>query len=125
MHTLLLASLQSWFLSAAIVGADILITLVLLFGVQRALLAIGKTKADIRRIVSTLGFVLFGWLALALFLAWQGVFRSALNQQVPYIALAVGTPILIGALLVRRSEQVQRSSSRYHRVSSSPFNSIG
>lgn len=107
MHTSLLAMLQFWFLSFAIVGADILITLVLLFGVQRALLAIGKPKADIRRIVSTLGFVLFGWLALTLFLAWQGLFHSALNQQVPYIALAIGTPILVGALLVRGSEQVR------------------
>jgi hypothetical protein len=106
-HTLSPAGPQFWFLSAAIIGADILITLVLLFGVQGALLAIGKTETDVRRIVSTLGFVLFGWLALALFLAWQGVFRSALNQQVPYIALAIGAPILVGALLVRGSKQIR------------------
>jgi hypothetical protein len=107
MHTIMITLPQFLVLAFAIVGADILITLVLLFGVQRALLAIGKTKPDVRRIVSTLGFVLFGWLALTLFLAWQGVFRSALDQPVPYIALALGIPILVGALLVRGSEQVR------------------
>ena len=92
---------QFWFLSAVIVGADIIIVLLLLLGVRRALLALGNTKVDNVRIVSTLGFVLFGWLALALFLAGQGVFRSALNQPVPYIALAIGIPILVGALFIR------------------------
>jgi hypothetical protein len=89
---------QFWFLSVVIVGANIIIVLLLLLGVRRALLALGNTKVDNVRIVSTLGFVLFGWLALALFLAGQGVFRSALNQPVPYIALAIGIPILVVAL---------------------------
>ena len=90
-----------------IVGADIIIALLLLLGVRRALLTLGKTKVDIVRIVSTLGFVLFGWLALALLFAGKGIFRSALNQQVPYIALAIGIPILVGALFVRGSNQVR------------------
>jgi len=106
-HTVSLDGPQFWFLSAVIVGADIIIVLLLLLGVRRALLALGNTKVDNVRIVSTLGFVLFGWLALALFLAGQGVFRSALNQPVPYIALAIGTPILVGALFVRGSKPVQ------------------
>ena len=101
MHTLSLDQPQFWFLSAVIVGADIIIVLLLLLGVRRALLALGNTKVDNVRIVSTLGFVLFGWLALALFLAGQGVFRSALNQPVPYITLAIGIPILVGALFIR------------------------
>ena len=105
MHTLLLAGPQFLFLSVVIVGADIIIALLLLLGIRRAVLARGKTKAD--RIVPTLGFVLFGWLALALFLAGKGIFRSAINQQVPYIALAIGIPILVGALLVRGSKQVR------------------
>jgi hypothetical protein len=98
---------QFWFLSAVIVGADIIIVLILLLGVRRALLALGNTKVDNVRIVSTLGFVLFGWLALALFLAGRGVFRSALNQPVPYIALAIGIPILVGALFIRGSKPVR------------------
>jgi hypothetical protein len=71
------------------------------------LLGLGRTKADRVRIVSILGIVLFGWLILALFLAWQGIFRSALNQQVPYIAFAIGIPILVGAFFVRESKQVR------------------
>ncbi len=106
-HTLSLDQPQFWFLSALIVGADIIIVLLLLRGVRRALLAFGNTKADNVRIVSILGFVLFGWLALALFLAGQGVFGSALNQPVPYIALAIGIPILVGALFVRGSKPVR------------------
>ena len=71
------------------------------------MLGLGRTKADRVRIVSTLGIVLFGWLVLALFLGWQGIFRSALNQPVPYIALAIGIPILVGALFIRGSKQVR------------------
>jgi hypothetical protein len=106
-HTLSLAGPQFWFLSVVIVGADIIIALLLLLGVRRALLTLSKTKVDVVRILATLGFVLFGWLALALFLAGQGVFRSALNQPVPYIALAIGIPILVGVFFVRGSKPVR------------------
>jgi hypothetical protein len=106
-HTLSLNSSQFWFLSVLIVGADIIIALLLLLGVRRALLTLGKTRVDIVRIVATLGFVLFGWLALALLLAGKGIFRAALSQQVPYIALAIGIPILVGALFVRGSKPVR------------------
>src|SRR6266478_9697353 len=107
MYTVSLAGSHFWFLSVVIVGADIIIALLLLLGLRRALLTLGKTKADNIRIVSMLGFVLFGWLALALFLAGQGTFRSAVNQPVPYIALAIGIPILVGALFIRGSKPVR------------------
>jgi hypothetical protein len=106
MHTYPLIGPWFWFLSFVIVGANMLIAFVLLFGVHRALLGLGRAKADRLRIVSILGIVLFGWLGLALFLGWQGIFRSALNQRVPHIALAIGIPILLGALLIRGSKQV-------------------
>src|SRR5258708_32124867 len=92
-HTLSLDQPQFWFLCALIVGADIIIVLLLLRGGRRALLAFGNTKADNVRIVSILGFVLFGWLALALFLAGQGDFGSGLYQPRTDIAHAIGTSI--------------------------------
>jgi hypothetical protein len=107
MHTNPFVGSWFWFLSFVIVGADVIIAFVLLFGVHRALLGLGRTKADRVRIVSILGIVLFGWLALALFLGWQGIFLSAMNQQVPYIALAIGIPILLGALFVQGSKQIR------------------
>ena len=107
MHTYPLFGSWFWLLSFVIVGADIIIAFVLLSGVHRALLGLNRTKADRDRIVSILGIVLFGWLGLALFLGWQGIFRSALNQPVPLIALAIGIPILVGALFIGASKQVR------------------
>jgi hypothetical protein len=107
MHTYLLIGSWFWFLSFVIVGATILIAFVLLFGVHRALLGLGRTKVDRVRIVSIFGIVLFGWLILAMFLGWQEIFRSALNQQVPSIALAICVPILVGVLLIRGSKQIR------------------
>src|ERR1700675_1265810 len=107
MHTYPLIGSWFWFLSFVIVGSDLIIAFVLLFGVHRALLGLGRTKADRVRIVSVLGIVLLCWLVFALFLGWQGIFRSALNQQVPYIALAIGIPILVVALFIRGSKQVR------------------
>ena len=46
MHTNPLVESWFWFFSFVIVGADIIIVSVLLFGVNRALLGLGRTKAD-------------------------------------------------------------------------------
>ena len=45
MHAYPLVESWFWFLSFVIVGADIIIAFVLLFGVNRALLGLGRTKA--------------------------------------------------------------------------------
>jgi hypothetical protein len=94
-------------LLVAIGGAAVVITVILLFGLQRALRAAGKPLAQVQRIVFTLGCFLVGWLAIAVCLGWLGVFRTAVPQPVPYIALAIGVPIIIGALAIRGSRQVQ------------------
>jgi hypothetical protein len=95
------------YLSILIIGADVAITTVLLFGVWRALRATGRTSTDVLGVVLTLGGILFGWLAVALFLGGLGIFRTAYDQRFPYIALAMGIPIVIGALLVRGSIRVR------------------
>ena len=107
MHTTPLAAPEFWLLSAEIIGVDVILTLILLLGVRRALIDTGKSMADVLPIVSTLGFVLFGWFAIALLLAWRGVFRTALDQPVPYIAFAIGIPILVGTFLIRRSPTIR------------------
>jgi hypothetical protein len=96
-----------YYLSIVIIGADVAITTVLLFGVWRALLAAGRPPTDVLGVVLTLGGILFGWLALALFFGWLGIFRSADHQPFPYIALAIGVPIVIGALSIRGSRRVR------------------
>jgi hypothetical protein len=107
MHDSPLSWPQFWLLATVIIGVDIVVTLLVLFGVRRTLLNLGKPPTAVRNIVSVFGFVLFGWFAIALSLAWQGVFRTALNQPVPYIAFAIGIPILVGAFLIRGWKQVR------------------
>jgi hypothetical protein len=96
-----------WSLSAYIVGANIIITVVLLLGLRLALLKQGKTKSEVLPIVSTLGTVLFAWYALVFFLVCRGVFSSTLNKQVPLIAFAIGIPIIVGAVLMTTLRSVR------------------
>jgi len=97
----------TYYLSIIIIGANLAITIILLFGLSRALRATGRPPTDVLGVVLTLGCVLFGWLAVALYLGWLGIFRSVANQPFPYIALAIGVPIVIGALLIRGSKRVR------------------
>ena len=99
--------LASFTLAVVVIGTDIVIASLLVVGARRALVASGKPLADIQRIISVFGFVLFAWLAATLILAWSGVFETALNQPFPYIAVAIMLPILAGALLIRHSESVK------------------
>ena len=123
MHTYSLTGSWFWFLSFVIVGTNIIIAFVLLSGVHRALLGLGRTRADRRRIVSIIGIVLFGWLGLALFLGWQGSFRSAVNQPVPPIALAMSIPSSLGRSLSEHQSRSVRLSKRSRKASLSPSNS--
>jgi hypothetical protein len=96
----------SYYLGLDVLGTNVVISIILLFGVWRALRASGKSPNDVRRVVMALGCTLFGWLAVALFLGWLGLFRSAANQPFPFIAFAIGIPIVTGALLIRGSRQI-------------------
>jgi hypothetical protein len=97
---------SDYFLAIEIIGTEVAITTILLFGAWRALRAAGRPPTDVWSVVLTLGALLFGWLGAALYLGWLGIFRSAVDQPFPYIALAIGVPILIGALLIFGSRRV-------------------
>jgi hypothetical protein len=98
----------SSYLSLEIVGVDIAITSILLFGVRRALMTAGHSSIQVRRTLITLGGLLFAWLALTLFLGASGLFQSAVSQPFPFISLAIVLPVLLGALWIRGSRQVQK-----------------
>jgi hypothetical protein len=94
-------------LSIVILGADVAIATTLLFGARRALLTSGKPPADVRRVISIFGSVLFAWLAATFILGRAGIFRSAVHQPFPYIAIAIFAPIITGALFIRHSKPVR------------------
>jgi hypothetical protein len=98
---------SSLLLSIVVVGADVTITILLLCGVRKALRAKGKPPKDVRGVILVLSTILFAWLALALLAGWRGLFHSAENQVVPYISLAIGIPIVSGAVLIRWSRTIR------------------
>jgi hypothetical protein len=107
MHNPQFSPTQFWLLATLIVGVNFALTLLLLFQLRRALLSLGKPKTNVRRTVSIFALVLFGWFAITLFLTWNGVFLAVPNQSFPYIALAIGIPIAVGAFLIRGSKEVR------------------
>jgi hypothetical protein len=98
---------SSHFLSIDIVGVVFAITMILPFGVWRALLAAGKPPSKALGVALSFAAVLFAWLFVTLILGGLGIFRTAANQPFPYIALAIAIPIVVGALLLRWSRPVQ------------------
>ena len=98
---------SSLFLSIVVVGADVTIIVLLLCGVWKALRAKSKPPKDVRRVILALGTILFAWLAVALLAGWLGLFHSAENQVIPYISLAIGIPIVSGAVLIRWSRTIR------------------
>ncbi len=97
----------SLLLSIVVLGADVTIIILLLCGVWKALRAKGQPPKAVRGVILALGTILFSWLAVALLAGWRGLFHSAENQVVPYIALAIGIPIILGALLIRWSRTIR------------------
>jgi hypothetical protein len=97
----------SLLLSIAVLGTDVTITILLLCGAWKALRAKGKPPKDVRNVIMALGIFLFAWLALAMLAGCLGLFQSAENQVVPYIAMAITIPIVVGAVLIRWSKTVR------------------
>jgi hypothetical protein len=77
----------------------------ILYGLHRSLLEAGWAAADRARTVRTAAVILLGWLVAAAALGALGVYHS---NGVPTIQYGILVPILIGALMISRSDTVRR-----------------
>jgi hypothetical protein len=90
-----------------IVYSTVTITVSALCGIAATLKLAGWPVAKIRRSVRIAGIVLFAWLGLAMLLSWLGLFRSTQERPAPLFPMAVIVPIVVGAILIYRSDQVK------------------
>jgi hypothetical protein len=79
----------------------------ILYGLNRSLAAAFWPEADRRWTVRTAAIVLFGWLVLAITLSAMGVYHVT-SGDIPTIQYGILLPILIGAVLIWRSETAKR-----------------
>ena len=79
----------------------------ILYGLNRALADAAWPAADRTRAFRVSAVVLLGWLALSIALAAMGVYHVDASA-IPTIQYAIVLPILIGSLLIWRSETVAR-----------------
>jgi hypothetical protein len=81
--------------------------IVILYGLNRALAAAAWTAKDRSRAVVVSAAVLLGWLALSIALAASG-FYHVTASAIPTLQFGLLLPILIGVLLIFRSETARR-----------------
>jgi hypothetical protein len=79
----------------------------ILYGLNRALAEAHWTAPERGRTVRTAATVLLGWLALSVSLAAFGIYHVAANK-IPTLQYGIVLPILIGALLIWRSDSIRR-----------------
>src|SRR5262249_29285980 len=79
----------------------------ILYGLNRSLAAAFWPEADRRWTVRTAAIVLLGWLVLAITLSAMGVYHVT-SGDIPTIQYGILLPILIGAVLIWRSETAKR-----------------
>jgi len=94
------------FLWVYIVFATFTISALLLLGMNAALERAGTTPDRRRHLVRSTALILSGWIGLGMVLGWLGVFQGGGDHKVPWIALAVVIPIVIGIRMLRRSPAV-------------------
>lgn len=86
--------------TAAIVAA-------ILYGLHRSLLSANWPERDRKRAVITAGIILVGWLTVAIALGGSGVYIASADD-IPTIQYGILVPIVIGLLLLWRSELANR-----------------
>jgi hypothetical protein len=79
----------------------------ILYGLNRALAEAHWTAPERRPTVCTAATVLLGWLALSVSLAALGIYNVAANE-IPTLQYGIVLPILIGAMLIWRSDATRR-----------------
>jgi hypothetical protein len=88
-------------LQFSLICAIVAVPVLILVGSYRALVDRGSPL--VRRSILLLAPLLFGWLAVATWLASAGTFQSAISQPFPYIGLAIFGPIFLGSILMFQS----------------------
>jgi hypothetical protein len=79
----------------------------ILYGLHRSLLETGLPAADRARTFRASAFILLGWLVVAVSLGALGVYHVN-SSEVPTIQYGIVVPILIGVLMIWRSDTVRR-----------------
>ena len=79
----------------------------ILYGLNRALADAAWPARDRLRTVLAATVILLGWLALSIALGAAGVYRAT-SQGIPTLQYGILLPILIGGLLIFRSETAKR-----------------
>ena len=92
-----------YFIAIAVAAA----VLTILYGLNRALADAAWPSADRTRVFRASAATLIGWLALSIALAAMGVYHAG-PSAIPTIQYGIALPILIGCLLLWRSDAVAR-----------------
>jgi hypothetical protein len=83
------------------------IVIAILYGLHRSLVMAGWSAADRARTFRVSAVLLLGWHVLAIVLSALGVYHVS-SSEVPTIQYGILLPILVGALLIWRSETAKR-----------------
>jgi hypothetical protein len=94
-------------LAVYVLGGSIAMIAASLFSLNRALLLAEWPRDERVPVTQATAFILIGWFAAAIALAWVGVYEGA-SDRLPTIQFGILIPIAIGAVLIWRSETVSR-----------------
>jgi hypothetical protein len=93
----------SWTVVSSIILIVVSVWGLLMFHAQRSSL---DAEAR-RRFGVVLGSYLFGWLALAVVLGYNGIFQAAPDRESPALGIGIALPILAGTWLLYRSSALK------------------
>jgi hypothetical protein len=96
-------------LSAAVLGSEVAVVLMVLFGLFLAQSRLDSADVTARRVAALIAGGLVAWLLAAIWLARVELFRAGADGPIPpFIAYGTGLPILIGIAFILRSRAFGR-----------------